>query len=53
MTDTASREREQREAPKPCPHVKGTVKWGIAASRRWCDICKVFVQLDIDWDGHP
>ena len=38
---------------KICPHIKGTVKWGVAAAEKWCPKCKKFVQLKIDWSGHP
>lgn len=30
-----------------------TIKWGIAMSEKWCEQCKKFIRLRIDWDGHP
>lgn len=42
-----------KQATKKCPHIKGTVKWGIASSKKWCPKCKMFVHLEIDWSGHP
>lgn len=39
--------------PKKCPHIKRTIKWGISGNKEWCDKCKRFVQLKIDWSGHP
>jgi hypothetical protein len=34
---------------KPPP----TIKWGIASGKRWCEECKRFIPLRIDWSGHP
>lgn len=39
--------------PPPCPHIKRTVAWGIACDEEWCAVCKRFVQLKVDWKGHP
>jgi hypothetical protein len=51
MTESLRKARQQRETE--CPHIRGTVKWGIARSQEWCDKCKRFVPLKIDWSGHP
>lgn len=45
--------RIAEESIKPCPHIKGIVKWGIANNTRWCKKCKKLVKLEIDWSGHP
>lgn len=28
-------------------------KWGIAGSKKWCNQCKKFIELEIDFTGHP
>jgi hypothetical protein len=34
---------------KPVP----TIKMGIAMSQKWCEECKKFIKLKIDYTDHP